>query len=230
MGSMGGRTEMKTGLVMLITVCGVGAVMKETSHFDAEGRIIRTETEDLPETEKCLQYTWFGKVTDMTNVTGSCRDIDTDEGEQKPCFPPLVWTEDDDDGLYGDNEPDESELEDKCSQIGCNPFCIPGPSQKCMKYTEYSGIGNKKNRVTKFCGEVVLWNGKSPNNNKCHRQNSSKEYCYCTGYRCNTGDSYHNTAFITTITILLLSNIIKNILFSKEYCYCTGYRCNTGDS
>ena len=195
--SMVGSTFMKTGLTVLITVCGVGAVLKETSHFDAEGRIIRTVTEDLPETEKCWQYTWLGMETDKTNVTGSCRDLDTDDGEQEPCFAPIVWTVADE---YGENQPDEEELEEECSMIGCTPFCTPGPGQKCMKYVKKSG--GRIAYMSKFCGEVVDWDGGSPSHDRCHNKGNTW-YCYCRGYKCNRGTSYHNMSYILAIVLLV---------------------------
>merc|ERR1712179_357018 len=193
--NMAGRTYMKTGLTLLITVCGVGALLKETSHYDAEGRIIRTVTEDLPETEKCWQYTWLGMETDKTNVTGSCRDLDTEE----PCFAPIVWTVADE---YGDNQPDEDELEEECSMIGCTPFCTPGPGQKCMKYVTKSG--GRITYMSKFCGEVYVdWNGGgSPSHDRCHNSEGTW-YCYCRGYKCNAGVSHHNMGYILSIVILV---------------------------
>ena len=28
---------------------------------------------------------------------------------------------------------------DTCSDTGCVPYCVPGPSETCVKYTEWTG-------------------------------------------------------------------------------------------
>ena len=28
---------------------------------------------------------------------------------------------------------------DTCSETGCVPYCVPGPSETCVKYTEWTG-------------------------------------------------------------------------------------------
>merc|ERR1711874_36661 len=196
---------MRTELGLLLTVCGVGAVLKETTHFDADGRKLRTVTEDLPNTDfKCWQYTWRGRETDKTNVTGSCMDLENDD---EPCFGPLVWTVDDENG---DHQPNEDELEEQCSLLGCTPFCTPGPGQQCMKYVKMSG----KNvvQMTKFCGEVTLSWGSGPSAaGRCLTNANSTTYCYCKSHtKCNAAlslQSWGQTILVMVLLTLCFSQI-----------------------
>ena len=72
---------------------------------------------------------------DQTGDNTQIETIDTDP-ESRPCHEPLVWTVNDD---YGGNEPDLGELADTCQELGCVPYCTPGPSQTCVKYSEWTG-------------------------------------------------------------------------------------------
>ena len=54
----------------------------------------------------------------------------------RPCFEPLVWTYNDENG---GNEPDLGQLDQACQEQGCDPYCTPGPSQTCVKYSEWTG-------------------------------------------------------------------------------------------
>ena len=47
-----------------------------------------------------------------------------------------MWTYNDE---FGANEPDLGEIADTCSDMGCVPYCVPGPSETCIKYTEWTG-------------------------------------------------------------------------------------------
>ena len=99
--------------------------------------ICRRVRESESEVKKCWRYTWMGPVTETTNQTSNCLDFqDEESGQTRPCFEPLVWTVNDDNG---DNEPNLDELEAACKEKGCDPFCTPSPSQTCVKYTEWKG-------------------------------------------------------------------------------------------
>ena len=194
--------DMWVGWAVLVIGSGVGAVLKETTHYDDDGKVIRTVTEDISDTAKCWQYTWMGPETEKTNNTGSCMDLETEDGIQKPCFSPIVWTVNDE---YGENEPDLDELEEQCDEVGCNPFCTPGPSERCMKYTEWSKAnGGNMIYTAKFCGTVTVWDGNHASGDRCVRSNGT-EYCYCNKemkINCNTG--FHTSPMGTVVFIAML--------------------------
>ena len=47
-----------------------------------------------------------------------------------------MWTYNDENG---GNEPDLGQLDQACQEQGCDPYCTPGPSQTCVKYSEWTG-------------------------------------------------------------------------------------------
>ena len=121
-------------ILILPSLMEVLGIIKQSVVYDASGEIIRREISAESEVKKCYRYTWMGPVTETTNQTENCNDFEDDE--TRPCFEPLVWTFNDE---FGNNEPDLGELEEACSEKGCDPFCTPSPSQSCVKYSEWSG-------------------------------------------------------------------------------------------
>ena len=121
-------------ILILPSLMEVLGIIKQSVVYDASGEIIRREISAESEVKKCYRYTWMGPVTETTNQTENCNDFEDDE--TRPCFEPLVWTVNDE---FGNNEPDLGELEEACSEKGCDPFCTPSPSQSCVKYSEWSG-------------------------------------------------------------------------------------------
>ena len=183
---------------------GVGAVIKEIITKDAKGKMIRSETVEMADTAKCWHYTWMGPETEKTNNTGSCLDLGMDVNA-KPCFPPIVWTVNDE---YGENEPDLNELEEQCNLVGCNPFCTPGPSERCMKYTEWSKeSGGKMIYTSKYCGTVTDWTGNHVSKDNCYRTNRD-EYCFCNKemkINCNSGRKISAWRVLAVFAIICLA-------------------------
>ena len=66
----------------------------------------------------------------------------------RPCFEPLVWTYNDENG---GNEPDLGQLDQACQEQGCDPYCTPGPSQTCVKYSEWTGS------ALSYTSQVLSW-------------------------------------------------------------------------
>eukprot|EP00092_Neocalanus_flemingeri_P027350 GFUD01029662.1.p1 GENE.GFUD01029662.1~~GFUD01029662.1.p1 ORF type:complete len:198 (-),score=39.28 GFUD01029662.1:48-641(-) len=190
--------------VLIVTACsGVTAILKETIHYDEKGAVVKAVVEDVSATSKCWQYTWMGPETEKTNQTGSCLDLETDEGPQRPCFSPIVWTVNDD---TGENEPDLNELEEQCDEKGCNPHCTPGPSERCIKYTEWSG--KKMSYTAKFCGSVTLdWTGNKASGDRCYRSDG-QEYCMCNqdmGDGCNMGHTLSSLGLVVWFAVFIVS-------------------------
>jgi len=157
-------------------------------------------TEKAP--AQCWKYTWLGAANERVNRTSTCSDYLGDEGEaasNKPCFTPLVWTKNDDNG---ENQPDLDELEKASERVpGCSVHCTPGPSERCIKYTEFSA--GKLSYTSSFCGRITLdWTGESPDNSRCYTtDDGNQEYCYRTAESClqDRGGDYHCNSSPTQI-------------------------------
>jgi len=191
-------------IFLLLNLTEVFGIIKETIKYDANGGIIRRVTSSESEVKQCYRYTWMGPVTETTNQTSNCLDFQDEEaGQTRPCFEPLVWTFNDDNG---DNEPNLEELEAVCQEKGCDPFCTPSPSQTCVKYTEWNG--DTLSYVSKFCGKVTLdWNRNKGDVNRCFRENN-KEYCFCDQnmkYKCNTATRTVSQSLSSFLAIVLIS-------------------------
>merc|ERR1712080_186823 len=186
MGSVRAGTEIRTQsaagmypLLAAILFCGMPTHSEymETIVFQQGAEITRYTTQ-LPKT--CWLYTWLGVETEKVNTTMNCRDMepDTEDDEEKvsrPCFSPLVWTTNNEDG---ENQPDLDKIEATCEEVGCVPHCTPGTREMCIKYTEWSG--DKMSYTSSFCGEVTLdWTGGRPSNDRCYyNEDNNKQYCY----------------------------------------------------
>jgi len=167
-------------------------------------------TETAP--AQCWKYTWLGAANERVNSTTTCSDYLGDEDAEasnKPCFAPLVWTTNDADGS---NQPDLDELEKACERVpGCSVHCTPGPSERCIKYTEFSA--SKLSYTSSFCGRITLdWTGESPDNSRCYKT-ENREYCYRTAesclqdrgdYHCNSCPAQTVSSFAKILLLLLL--------------------------
>ena len=141
----------------------------------------------------------------------------------RPCFEPLVWTHNDENG---GNEPDLGELEQICAENNkCDPFCTPGPSQTCVKYSEWTGkvksytsqveiiselfISCLKPILFQFCGKVTLdWSGSTSKINRCFRA-GSQEYCFCDQ---NTQPLCNNSVRIS-LGLGIVINLAISVIF-----------------
>ena len=129
-----------------------------------------------------------------------------------------MWTYNDE---FGANEPDLGEIADTCSDMGCVPYCVPGPSETCIKYTEWTGkhmsytssvtetaaiISRDETLfVCQFCGKVNLgWDDSRSNLDRCFRA-GSEEYCACDVFmrtQCNSAISNSNLLVMTVISFV----------------------------
>ena len=115
------------------------------------GEYLEMEEVIADDKDECFQFTWVGIAEEGNNTDfQSCTDYEEDVRKtyfflespnifqfptlferDVPCFAPLVWTYDDDNGL---NSPDLEEIVSECERTGCNPFCARSGGM-CMKYT-----------------------------------------------------------------------------------------------
>jgi len=192
--------------VLLLNLMQVLAIVKETISYDAKGQVIRKVIAHESEVTKCWRYTWLGAETESTNLTSGCMDLETEDEPKRPCFPPLVWTYNDENGS---NEPDLGELESTCQEKGCVPFCTPGPSQTCVKYSEWTG--KQLSYTSQFCGSVTLeWSGSKSSINRCFRA-GAQEYCFCDQYMqtlCNSAPSLQISLVFFVIILLMAIYVI----------------------
>ena len=138
---------------------------------------------------RCFQFTWVGIAEDGNQTDfQSCADYEDDVSissvcskikihiifiaiqfptlfdRQVPCFSPLVWTYNDENGL---NSPDINEIVNECERTGCNPFCARGGGM-CTKYTVTDR--NKERTVrweSHFCGQGIKWDGDGVSRGRC---------------------------------------------------------------
>merc|ERR1712126_490178 len=208
------RTQCAAGMYPLLATlvfCGMtthGEFM-ETIMFQQGAEISRYTTQF---TKTCWMYTWLGVETEKINTTMSCKDLQPDSDSEddnkvsKPCFSPLVWTTNNEDG---ENQPDLDKIEATCEEVGCVPHCIPGTGEMCIKYTEWSG--DKMSYTSSFCGEVTLdWTGGRPSNDRCYyNEDNNKQYCYnrvefCyqDGDNCNGVSSLHLSGLLLVLLVI----------------------------
>jgi len=206
---------------LLSLLCLVGASTqnfqgtKRTYHKDENGMKAVVETSST--NAKCYQYTWLGPENRKTNSTETCIDLEVDSSNsdgppvERPCFSPLVWTTDDENGK---NRPRPEDIVEACKQVNppCNPTCTPTGGQSCIKYTLIAD--NKEEdivRETSFCGRVFL-DGDTLDKETCKTQKGSDGFdvilCSCSE------KSYCNAASQKTIyfgLVLALATLILTL-------------------
>jgi len=206
-------SETKNMLLLLFLAGLAEGDFKETFLFRRGDSLpLVHTTEQAP--AQCWQYTWLGAANERVNYTATCSDLLGDEegaAISKPCFSPLVWTENDENGA---NQPDLDELEAACEKVpGCSVHCTPGPSERCIKYTEFSA--GKLAYTSSFCGRITLdWTNESPDNSRCYKnEDGNLEYCYQTAescvqdrgdYNCNSSPSLQLAHFSSSAVLLIL--------------------------
>ena len=98
------------------------------------------------------------------NINSPFSQFSTTFGREVPCFHPLVYTVNDENGLNG---PIIDEIVEACQKTGCDPFCSRGGGM-CVKYTV---TDRSKSRVVRweshFCGQGVKWNGDQVSGTRC---------------------------------------------------------------
>jgi len=151
------------------------------------------EEVDIPSQDECYQFTWIGVEDDNSNRTDfpTCLNLEesfpTSFGREVPCFHPLVYTVNDENGLNG---PIIDEIVEACQRTGSDPFCSRGGGM-CVKYTV---TDRSKSRVVRweshFCGQGVKWNGDQVSGTRCFWEDNVEgmdhRVCFSNdGSKCN---------------------------------------------
>jgi len=195
----------------LLSVCfSTGKVRSRTQVTSQDGELI--EVTETTISSKCYQYTWLGPVNRKTNQTERCSDLEVDsedDVEERPCWPPLVWTTNDENQL---NRPSAQDIVEACEALTpkCDPTCIPTGGQTCVKYTLMSNNADKEViRETSYCGRVVI-DGKTTDKDVCRKQIGATggynlEVCSCSEKSlCNSAFTHNNSLTLLAIVLFYL--------------------------